>query len=156
MSFSFPSPLAAAGSPSSEGLNMDEGLVELMGPLLAGARARGVADACELLGVGAILIDGLGRVLHVGHRAERAFGSRVRVAEGHLVGADAGVNDALQHLISIGVGPQSSAEVPASVTIAGASDADAIHIRVLRFPEGQGKSQQLLKAILVISPAGAS
>ena len=44
----------------------------VLGPVLAGARARGVADAFELMDIAAVLVDGAGSVLHAGGRAERA------------------------------------------------------------------------------------
>jgi hypothetical protein len=44
-----------------------------LAPLLAGARARGVADAFEWLGLGAILLDERGEVLHLSAGAVEAM-----------------------------------------------------------------------------------
>ena len=45
-----------------------------LAPLLAGARARGVADGFEWLGLAAILLDDRGEVLHVNPRAVDLMG----------------------------------------------------------------------------------
>ena len=46
-------------------------------PLLAGARARGMADAFELLGVAAVFIDEGGFALHINDRARRRLGPQL-------------------------------------------------------------------------------
>src|ERR1700691_5728337 len=50
------------------------GTVAPLAPLLAGARARGVADGLELIGAAAALLGEDGEVLHVNARALRLLG----------------------------------------------------------------------------------
>ena len=45
-----------------------------LAPLLAGARARGVADGLEWLGLAAVLLDDRGEVLHVNSGAIELLG----------------------------------------------------------------------------------
>ncbi len=69
-------------------------------PLLEGARARGVADAFEMIGQGAILLDATGAVLHAGTAATRLFGEGLSIRSGQLVGRTAAANQAIQDLIA--------------------------------------------------------
>ena len=73
---------------------------ETLRPLLEGARARGLADAFELIGVPAVLIDTAGAVLHVGAGAAARMGASIAVASRHLVGADPASNRALQDVVA--------------------------------------------------------
>ena len=51
-----------------------------LAPLLAGARARGVADGLELIGAAAALLDEQGEVLHVNARALGLMGQSLFVS----------------------------------------------------------------------------
>ena len=135
----------------SEIMDEADSVADLLGPLIAGARARGVADACELLGLAAVLIDGTGSVLHAGGRAHRTMNPAVRIAEGHLLGCDARTNEALQGLVASAI--DSTAVVPLAdeITVRAEGSSCEVTIRALRFPSGIGESQQLLKAILIVS-----
>ena len=70
-----------------------------VGPLLAGARADGIAEGLEMLGVGALLIDATGRVVRVGSRGQRLMEGWLRIVAGHLVAGRADDDKALAGLI---------------------------------------------------------
>lgn len=59
-----------------------------LAPLLAGAHARGLYDAFELLGQGAILLDRQGRALAATTAARQAFGATLALEDGRLVSPD--------------------------------------------------------------------
>lgn len=122
----------------------------LMGPILAGARARGVADAFELMGVAAVLLDGAGSVLHVGGRAERALAPLVRVAGGQLIGFDAATNDLLQRVIAAAIEVDARGQAEA-VVLRDLTGRDRLAIRAVRFPQAGVAGPQLLRGILVVA-----
>ena len=66
-----------------------------LAPLLAGARARGVADGFEWLGLAAILLDDRGEVLHVNRRAVDLMGEDLFLSSGRLRARDAEIDGAL-------------------------------------------------------------
>ena len=66
-----------------------------LAPLLAGARARGMADAFELLGVAAAFLDEAGFALHINDHARRVLGPQLWVDDGRLRAADGDLDDAL-------------------------------------------------------------
>lgn len=151
MSFPFPRDLSIGSGPMSDAMDDLDSLSDVLGPLVAGARARGVADACELLGIAAVLIDGTGRVLHAGGRAHRALSPMVKIVEEHLVGADSQSNDALQHLVAQAIDVAATASGSDEIAIRSEGGLCEIRIRALRFPSGIGNGRQLLKAILIVS-----
>lgn len=55
-----------------------------LAPLLAGARARGVADGLEWMGLAAVLLDDRGEVLHVNPGAVELMGEHLYLADGRL------------------------------------------------------------------------
>jgi len=55
-----------------------------LGPLLAGARARGIADGFSWLGLAAILIDDRGEALHVNPGAVELMGETLYLDTGRL------------------------------------------------------------------------
>ena len=142
-STSFPLSPGELTSPSS----MDaEGFSELLGPMLAGAQARGVADAFELLGIGAALIDPVGRVLHMSSLGRRAAAGWLRVIEDHLVADRTEDNSSLQQLIGAAIGETS--REPLQVRLHQSQGNATLAIRALRFPRPDGPDQ-LLHAVLV-------
>lgn len=113
-------------------------------PLLEGARARGLADAFELLGAGAILLDQTGAVLHLSTHARAALGGELRLAGGTLVAADGASNHIVEQLI-------------ACVLAGGACEGTlggerSLHLRAMPAP-GARDEAQLLKAVLFVSKA---
>jgi hypothetical protein len=63
-----------------------------LAPLLAGARARGVADGLEWLGLAAVLLDDRGEVLHVNSGAVELMGEDLFLQGGRLRARDEGVD----------------------------------------------------------------
>lgn len=59
-----------------------------MGPVLAGAYARGMADLLHLLGLPALLLDRNGLILHVNAHVPSLMGAGLGVAQARLVIAD--------------------------------------------------------------------
>ena len=59
-----------------------------LGPLLAGARARGVADGFSWLGLAAILVDDRGEALHVNPGAVELMGEALYLDGGRLHARD--------------------------------------------------------------------
>jgi hypothetical protein len=140
----------------------DETFAELIRPIAAGARARGIADAFDMMGVAAVLIDGLGCVLHAGPRATRLLGGSLRLVEGHSLGTDPAVDAALRQLIAAVAGPlptDIAAKGNAVDGIDGKQDVVTVHrdnetsvqIRAMRVPQADEGGDQLLRAVLVVS-----
>lgn len=136
---------AAAGAVRSESLQ----------PLLAGAHARGMADALELAGVAAVMIDAQGMVLHAGDRARELFCGELRLEFDHLVGADAESTCALQTLISQGL---EAGGQPAPVIVA-RREGLPLKLHARRVPGAANNANQMLKLLIIIEevhsrPAG--
>jgi hypothetical protein len=120
--------------------------VDALQPLLAGAHARGMADAFELAGVAAVMIDQQGMVLHAGAPARDLFGPDLRVEYDHLVSGDAESTCAIQTLIASAL---SEAETPAPVLVSRAGQTPfKLHAR--RAPGAAGNVCQLLKVLIII------
>jgi hypothetical protein len=66
-----------------------------LGPMLAGARARGVADGFAWLGLAAVLIDDRGEALHVNPGAVELMGEALYLENGRLRARDRTDDDAL-------------------------------------------------------------
>ena len=128
-----------------------EGLAELLKPLIAGARARGVADAFDLLGLAAILIGSGGRVLHAAPEALRLLEPVVDLVDGRLAARDAALNQDLQRVIT---GADSDRAGPLQdFIVAGAVETCGLRIRPIRYPVGEDGQSQLLRLVLLISAA---
>jgi hypothetical protein len=119
---------------------------EWLPPLLAGARARGIADAFELLGKAAVLLDGSGMALHVNRIAKGFMGSTIAITRRHLIGADAEANTALQALIAAAIAGRPHPGVALSRTGQG-----PLLIEALPIAGAAEDAQQMLKAVLIIS-----
>ena len=118
-----------------------------LAPLLAGARARGVADGLELIGAAAALLDEHGEVLHVNARALGLMGeglflqgqrlrAREREADETLAAA---IDSTLRHRVAawvaVGEGGVSAVRI-----VPVASDGD--------------EAFQLLRAVAILEAAG--
>lgn len=115
-------------------------------PIKAGIRARAIADACEKLGIGAILIDATGRILHVCTMAASMLTQDLRLESGHLVGSSRAINQAVQRAVSTAVGATgphiaAAGAVGPAVTITG-------------LPYRDPSPFQLLRGVLVIGHGG--
>lgn len=119
-------------------------------PVLAGARARGVCDACDALGLAVALMDEAGMVLHVNAAARGLMGSGLGVAGGHLVVADHRQTRALQHMIAAAVSGQGQGAI--SVDVAGGT----LRLRAAPVANAERDPFQLLKALVVIEDCAAA
>jgi hypothetical protein len=129
--------LGAVAAPSAE---------TCMAAILAGARARGVADTLDMLGIAAVLIGADGAALHVNTEAAAYMGVHFGICAGQLVAstfdANAGLQRALDHVLAHG-----GAETVQIADIA---------LHLLSLPGAGDDSCQLLKAIVVLERQSAS
>ncbi len=135
----------------SFGLQDAEDVSSVLKPIMAGARARGVADGLELLGIGAVLIDATGQVLHIGERGRRMLRGWARLVNHHLVTERACDNARVQDLIGSVVG-SARHDPEVRIELAGRKGAPGITVRALRFETEEGPAQRL-HAVLVIEEA---
>jgi hypothetical protein len=126
--------------------------VESLPPLLAGARARGMADAFDLLGLAVIFLDDGGGALHVNAEAMRLMSGALFLAGGRLKAASAVADAALQAALDAALAGREAAE---PVLIASGASKPRISLRILGVC-GQDESAQLLRAIVLIDCAGAT
>lgn len=127
---------------------------DLVRPLLAGARARGVADACDILGIAAVLLNGRGKVLHIGASARDRIGLSLGVIDGRLRATDPAEDPALQDLLAAVAGslPQDSERR----LVLGRGPSGALSLRALRVAAMDEGADQLLRIIVVIDATGPS
>lgn len=126
-----------------------EDFAAVLAPVIAGARARGVADAMDLLGLGAVLIDRTGKVLHVSASGKRVMGGWMRIVEGHLVAERPVDNLAIQALVEASIGAERSVS---EVGLASEDGLRTLAMRTLRLPADEGTAQAL-QAIIVLTEA---
>ena len=125
-------------------------------PLIAGARARGIADGLELAGVAAILVDGSGMVLHAGPAARRKFGADVSLRYDHLIGHDGDSTSRIQDFIAaalshgVGQGPG-----PADLEIT-SRDGRRLVLRARPVPGAGADTMQLLKLLIILEDQAVS
>jgi hypothetical protein len=121
----------------------------VIGPIIAGARARGVADAFELLGEAAILLDFSGAVLHVGASARPLIGCAVSIVSDHLAPASARSRSALQGLLEAGLAEGAAARLEADLPCAESGMRQ--RVRLYRVDDA-GDPRQLLRSVLTLEP----
>jgi hypothetical protein len=130
----------------SKAAGQGQGRIDPMQPLLAGAHARGMADALALAGVAAVLIDAQGMVLHAGALARDLFGSDLRLDHEHLIGRTAESTRAIQTAITEAL---ADGDLPDPVIIPRAGHARyKLHVRPV--PGAAKNPCQLLKALIMI------
>jgi hypothetical protein len=122
---------------------------EYLSPLLAGARARGMADAFELLGKAAVLVGETGITLHVNRIAKDMMGSALAVVSRHLIGATPSANSALQALIADAVAGRSGG----SVSLPRGEGRLPLVVEALPITGAADDPSQILKAIVTIHEA---
>ena len=115
-----------------------------LGPLLAGAWARGVADTLEMLEQGAILLDAAGGVLYASPRAISLLDGHAQLVSNHIVARDGTVNASFEEIIAAAL----RGESPQFQLQTGSRD---LTIRAMPAARTQGSSVQLLKAVLAIA-----
>lgn len=117
----------------------------MLAPMLAGAQARGISDALDLMGVGAVLMDATGMVLQSNQNAQGILGSGLFVTNRHLIGRDIGTTRALQAMIVLALG---GAHRPEPVRIAEGGNVWIAEARPM--PGNHDDSTQLLKVIVIL------
>ena len=117
-----------------------------LAPLLAGARARGVADGFEWLGLAAILLDDRGEVLHVNPRAVDLMGEDLFLSSGRLRARDAEIDGALGVAIhrALGGGTSSHLAIPLK------SGHGTVGARIAAIDSLDDDPFQLLRAIAIL------
>ena len=143
--------LAEAGCEAGDGSNECGIPPDALEPLLEGARARGLADAYEMIGQAAVLLDGSGGVLHSSCHANRLLGNGLQLLGGHLVGTSADANQALESILARALGghdPESGQGIRLE-----ADGGGWLRVRALPFKGGQGNPAQMLKAVVLLDLA---
>jgi len=117
-----------------------------LAPLLAGARARGVADGFEWLGLAAILLDDRGEVLHVNPRAVDLMGEDLFLSSGRLRARDAEIDGALGIAIhrALGGGTSSRLAIPLK------SGQGTVGARIAAMDSLDDDPFQLLRAVAIL------
>jgi hypothetical protein len=113
------------------------------GSLLAGARARGVADGFAWLGLAAILIDDRGEALHVNPAAVELMGECVYLEGGRLRARDARAD----YILAAAVRAALDEGPPSRVEIGPASDLVA---HVAAMPADPDDPYQLLRVVVLL------
>ncbi len=117
--------------------------------MLAGARARGIADAFEMMGEAVILLDFSGQVLHVSERAQPLLGCALTIAGGHVVASDRKTAAPLQRLLEAALATEGPVRLEEDLRCA--EDGMRQRVRIYR-PLVAGEACQMLAAVLVLEP----
>ncbi len=118
-------------------------------PMIAGAWARGIADAYHMMGIAAVLLDSSGRVLHAGEKALRLMDGAMSVVSNHLVGATPAANAAIEAAIA---GVIDVEETKTVETIVESATGESFSVRAIRIPDAPDQAVQLLRAVVILSP----
>jgi hypothetical protein len=118
-----------------------------LGPLLAGARARGVADGFAWLGLAAILIDDRGEALHVSPGAGELMADSLYVEGGRLRARESACDLALAEAIAEAL----SLGHTGKVRLSGASGEMWAHVAPM--PAEEDDPYQLLRAVVLLNRA---
>jgi hypothetical protein len=128
---------------------------EPLKPLLAGARARGMADGFELLGVAAIFIDEGGFALHINDRARSLMGPQLWLDDGRLRAAAGDLDEALSLAIESAL--LNHAPACAAIDISFACESrGGVTVKILPIAAEAHDPFQLLKAVIVIEERGGA
>jgi hypothetical protein len=148
---------ATSAERGASGLNehSKEGAVAPLRPLLAGARARGMADAFELLGVAAVFIDESGFALHINDSARRRLGPQLWIDDGRLRAADLDLDEALGAAIDGALINGAPAHATTDLSFASESRG-AVSLKVLPVVAEAHDPFQLLKAVVIIEEQGGA
>lgn len=121
-----------------------------LAPLLAGARARGVADGLELIGAAAALLDEQGEVLHVNARAMRLMGEGLFLADQRLRARDRAADETL----AAAIGSTLRYGVASRVAVGEGSGQGALGVRIVPVAAEGEESFQLLRAVAILEASG--
>jgi hypothetical protein len=119
-----------------------------LAPLLAGARARGVADGLELIGAAAALLDEQGEVLHVNARALRLMGEGLFVADQRLRARDRAADETLATAIG------STLRYGVASRVAVGDGEGVLGVRIVPVATEGDESFQLLRAVAILEAPG--
>jgi hypothetical protein len=122
-----------------------------LAPLLAGARARGVADGLEMIGAAAALLDEQGEVLHLNARARSLLGEHLVLAGGRLRARDSALDQTLAAAIDSTLRHQTASRV----ALGDAARAEGLGVRIVPVAAEADDSFQLLRAVAILEPRGA-
>jgi hypothetical protein len=127
------------------------GAVAPLAPLLAGARARGVADGLELIGAAAALLGEDGEVLHVNARALRLLGHDLLVTGRRLRARSRAADQSLAAAIDSTLRDQTASRVSVSD-----GEDDGLKVRIMPVAAESDDSFQLLRAVAILEPRVAA
>ncbi len=142
-------PHRAGGIPdglAGDGLGMRAPLA----PLLAGARARGVADGLELIGAAAALLDEQGDVLHLNARAMRLMGEDLFVAGQRLRARDRAADE----MLAAAIGTTLRYGVASRVAVGDSPGEGDFGVRIVPVATEGDEPFQLLRAVAIFEPPG--
>jgi hypothetical protein len=128
------------------------GKVAPLAPLLAGARARGVADGLELIGAAAALLGEEGEVLHVNARALRLLGGDLLLTGRRLRAR----NRAADLTLSAAIHSTLRDQVASGVSLSGGNETDGFRVRIMPVAAESDDSFQLLRAVAIFEPGVAA
>lgn len=137
-------PIARRHAPAAPAVPSEDALL----PVIAGARARGMADAFESLGVAAVMLDRAGMSLHASSHTARfvgiAAGKGLSMPANTLICANPVANRALQAAIAEIVG----GEETGNRRIVDAESGVAMIVKPV--PGAESDRYQLLKALIIL------
>ena len=119
-----------------------------LAPLLAGARARGVADGLELIGAAAALLDEQGEVLHLNARALSLLGDHLVLAGGRLRARD----HALDRTLTAAIDSTVRDHIASRVALGDEAAAGGLGVRIMPVIAEADESFQLLRAVAILEP----
>ena len=127
-----------------------EALRAPLAPLLAGARARGVADGLELIGAAAALLDEQGEVLHLNARAARLMGEGLYLADQRLRARDRAADE----MLAAAIGTTLRYGVASRVAVGESPGEGDFGVRIVPVASEGDEPFQLLRAVAILEPPG--
>ncbi|MGO8800781.1 MAG: hypothetical protein ACLQE9_05955 [Roseiarcus sp.] len=124
-----------------------------LAPVLAGARARGMADALELLGVAAALVDECGFALHVNDRAKSLLGPQLWLDGGRLRSVSVELDEAIGAALKGALA--AAAPARAVVNVRAADSRGVAAVKALPIATEPHDPFQLVRAVVIIEEQGA-
>jgi hypothetical protein len=122
-----------------------------LAPLLAGARARGVADGFEWLGLAAVLLDDRGEALHANAGAIELMGDDLFLRDGVLHARDPAIDAALGKAIGQAV----ARSLATRLTISRRAGQAALTARIAAIDSLDDDPFQLLRVVVILERGGA-
>jgi hypothetical protein len=119
-----------------------------LGPLLAGARARGVADGLAWLGLAAVLIDDRGEALHISSGAQALMGDSLYMENGRLRARELGADRALGEAIHAALADGHSGHLRLPT-----ADGDELWLHIAPMAVDADDPYQLLRVVALLSRA---